>query len=62
MIIWYKYFIEIYEDSCIKGENWIDFESEIRLIIKIVDENSLALTDFFDDVIKKILIFLKDKN
>lgn len=62
MIIWYKYFIEIYEDSCIKGENCIEFESEIRLIIKIVDENSLALTDFFDDVIKKILIFLKDKN
>lgn len=55
--IWYNYFIKIYEDSCMKGENWIDFESEIRLIIKIVDENSLALTDFFDDVIKKIIDF-----
>lgn len=55
--IWYKYFIKIYEDSCMKGENWIDFESEIRLIIKIVDENSLSLTDFFDDVIKKIIDF-----
>ena len=55
--IWYRYFIKIYEDSCMKGENWIDFESEIRLIIKIVDENSLSLTDFFDDVIKKIIDF-----
>ena len=55
--IWYNYFTKIYEDSCMKGENWIDFESEIRLIIKIVDENSLALTDFFDDVIKKIIDF-----
>jgi hypothetical protein len=55
--IWYRYFINIYEDSCMKGENWIDFESEIRLIIKIVDENSLSLTDLFDDVIKKIIDF-----
>lgn len=55
--IWYRYFIKIYEDSCMKGENWIDFESEIRLIIKIVDENSLALTDYFDDVIEKIIDF-----
>lgn len=59
--IWYRYFIKMYEDSCMKGENWIDFESEIRLIIKIVDENSLALTDYFDDVfddvIKKIIDF-----
>ena len=55
--IWYNYFIEIYEDRCMKGENWIDFESEIRLIIKSVDENSLALTDYFDDVIKKIIDF-----
>ena len=55
--IWYRYFIKIYEDSCMKGENWIDFESEIRLIIKSVDENSLALTDYFDDVIKKIIDF-----
>lgn len=55
--IWYRYFIKIYEDSCMKGENWIDFESEIRLIIKIVDESSLSLTDFFDDVIKKIIDF-----
>ena len=55
--IWYNYFIKIYEDRCMKGENWIDFESEIRLIIKSVDENSLSLTDYFDDVIKKIIDF-----
>jgi hypothetical protein len=55
--IWYRYFIKIYDDGCMKGENWIDFESEIRLIIKIVDENSLALTDYFDDVIEKIIDF-----
>ena len=59
--IWYSYFIKIYDDSCMKGENWIDFESEIRLIIKVVDENSLALTDFFDDVIKKITDFSEEQ-
>jgi len=53
--IWYEYFIELYRKNCMQGENWIDFESEIRFIIKEVDEKSLSLTNLWDDVIKKAI-------
>lgn len=53
--IWYEYFIELYRNKCINGENWIDFESEIRFIIKKVDHKSFLLTDFWDDVQKDII-------
>ena len=51
--IWYEYFKKLYEKRCMRGENWIDFEAEIRFVIKKVDENSLSLADSFTDVIKK---------
>ena len=38
--VWYDYLLELYKKHCMKGENWIDFESEIRFIIKTVDENT----------------------
>ncbi len=50
---WYQYFIELYTNNLIKGENWIDFESEIRFIIKAVDENSVSLTMPWREVINK---------
>lgn len=50
--IWYEYFTELYTKNCMKGENWIDFESEIRFVIKSVDEKSVSLTNLWDDVIK----------
>lgn len=53
--IWYEYFTELYRKNAMKGENWIDFESEIRFIIKMVDENSLSITDSWDDVIKEAI-------
>lgn len=53
--VWYEYFTELYRMHCMKGENWIDFESEIRFVIKKVDENSSSLTDLWDDVIKKAI-------
>lgn len=49
--VWYNYFIELYTSNQMKGENWIDFESEIRFIIKAVDEKTLSLTNYWDDVI-----------
>lgn len=48
--IWYQYFFELYKNKSIKGENWIDFESEIRYIIKEVDQKSISLTDSWDNI------------
>ncbi len=53
--VWYEYFMALYNTHCMKGENWIDFESEIRFVIKEVDENSLSFTNLWDDVIKKAI-------
>lgn len=53
--IWYDYFGDLYKSSYMKGENWIDFESEICFIIKKVDENSLSLADSWDKVINRII-------
>lgn len=52
--VWYKYFKELCRMNCMKGENWIDFETEIRFIIKEVDQKSVSLTNLWDDVIKEI--------
>lgn len=59
--VWYEYFTELYITHCMKGENWIDFESEIRFVIKEVDENSLSLTNLWDDVIKKAIDSSQDQ-
>lgn len=59
--VWYEYFTELYSTHCMKGENWIDFESEIRFVIKEVDENSLSLTSLWDDVIKKAIDSSQDQ-
>lgn len=50
--VWYEYFVELQKSNHMKGENWIDFESEIRFIIKEVDENTSSLADFWSDVIQ----------
>lgn len=52
--VWYYYFLELYKDNSLKGENWIDFESEIRDIIKEVDQRSLSLAYSWDMVVKEI--------
>lgn len=38
--IWFHYFNSIYNKNRIKGENWIDFETEIRYIIQKIDETT----------------------
>ena len=48
--VWYDYFLELYGNQHMKGENWIDFESEIRFIIKEVDERTLSLTELWSDI------------
>ena len=48
--IWYHYFSQIYKDKSIRGENWIDFESEIRFIIESIDRMSLSLIDQWEKI------------
>lgn len=53
--IWYCYFSEIYKKKYIRGENWIDFEFEIRYIIQQIDENSENLNDEISEIFKIII-------
>lgn len=60
--LWYDYFFKIYKGKMIKGENWIDFESEIRFIIESIDRMSLSLEDSFGKIKnedRKFLLFYK---
>lgn len=69
--IWYIYLQQLYENNKIKSENWIDFESEISVIIEFLDRNcnDLALdtydilSNFHNDIesiiLEKIKIFEK---
>lgn len=49
--VWFEYFIRIWEQGKIKGENWIDFESEISYIIEILDNASQNLNEYITDQI-----------
>ena len=48
--IWYKYINQIYKDRKIKGENWIDFESEISYIIQKIDAKHESLSQKYEEV------------
>ena len=52
--IWYDYLNSLYKENKMKGENWIDFESEVRYIIHIVDQNATRLSQAFDEVAYKM--------
>lgn len=59
--IWYKYFDDIYKKNYIKGQNWIDFEREIRDIICYIDKNTPDLNTIFDNLYQKA-IHERDRN
>ena len=48
--IWYNYILDLYISNQIKGENWIDFESEIAFIIKTIDNAHDSLSQVLDDI------------
>lgn len=52
--IWYDYIIKVYLDNKTKGENWIDFESEISYIIQTIDEYTPNLTYTYEMMSKRI--------
>lgn len=43
--IWYTYLQEIYKENIMRGENWIDFESEISVIIEFIDRECIDLSN-----------------
>lgn len=47
--IWYEYIKALYVKEKTRGENWIDFESEISYIIEILDNIHTSLTDTLYD-------------
>ncbi len=51
---WYSYFNHICELKSIKGENWIDFESEIRYILQRIDEKTNNLNDKISEIFEEI--------
>ncbi len=46
--IWIEYFKEIYDENGIKEENWVDFESEMSIIIRFIDKSSENLLREYD--------------
>ena len=60
--IWYDYLLDIFNQKQMKGINWIDFESEISLIIEQIDKFQENLYMPFDitatDENEKLGIFL----
>lgn len=48
--VWYSYFDKLLKDKKMMGENWIDFESEIRSIIEYVDRRIYALSEKWNDI------------
>ena len=53
--IWWEYFVILLKNRLIKGENWIDFESEISEIIKWIDE-IFTKTDVSYEQLKNAMI------
>lgn len=50
--IWYDYFSNKTLYNCL-GRNWVDFESEIKLCIKYIDENSKYLSRSITNLFEK---------
>lgn len=50
--IWYKFLQNQYNKLLFKGENWIDFESEISSVIQLIDKNEENLLQEYDVPLK----------
>lgn len=62
--IWLNYFVVLYRDKLIRGENWIDFELEISYIIENFDRKAKSKLEYIyelkelnNDDDKKMLYF-----
>ena len=70
--VWYSYFQDIHSKNKMRGKDWIDFESEIRDIIKFFDNifgdlyepipENLGRFDGYNDKIRSFLITFTQHN
>ncbi|MBQ5318460.1 MAG: bacteriophage abortive infection AbiH family protein [Oscillospiraceae bacterium] len=49
--VWYIYLFNIYHTNSMRGDKWIDFEREIRFIVKIIDMYTNNLSNSFSETI-----------
>lgn len=59
--IWYHYLDYMYSNDTIKGDNWIDFETEICQVIKEIDQMKLSITDSWEVISENIDNSMSDK-
>lgn len=59
--IWYHYLDYMYSNDTIKGDNWIDFETEICQVIKEIDQMELSTVDSWKVISKNIDNSVSDK-
>ena len=60
--IWIKYFQEKYDNNSLVGENWIDFEQEMKKVVQLFEDDAFDTSDHLEktneeNYIKKIDIF-----
>lgn len=48
--VWMNYFVILYRDKLIRGENWIDFEMEISYIIEIFDRKAKSKMELVSEL------------
>ncbi len=48
--VWMNYFVILYRDKLIRGENWIDFEMEISYIIENFDRKAKSKMELVSDL------------
>lgn len=48
--VWMTYFVILYRDRLIRGENWIDFEMEISYIIEIFDRKAKSKLEYISEL------------
>ncbi|WP_026516802.1 AbiH family protein [Butyrivibrio sp. MC2021] len=52
--IWYRYINKLYCYKKMRGENWIDFETEISEIIKFIDERYNSINEPFLNIYREM--------
>lgn len=60
--VWYDYFTKLVENKLVRGANWIDFEREIRDIIKYLDETNIDLNEDYSLIAADIARLINNSN
>lgn len=48
--IWFQYFLLLFKDNLLKGQNWIDFESEMSYVIQQIDKNTDDINETYSNL------------